>query len=248
MGVGGRLAATRASVYKSALLLAGNMSRSDQRNRLDPSLAGRLIDAAEMLYATHGIGRASLRQISAAAGTANNYAVQYHFGDMAGLIRGVLTNRMPEIERRRAALLAEAKVAGLLGDLRALNDVLYRPLIEHTSPSGERWFARFVLELFTSPVGLLAASGAGQLAPVSEHILDLQCAANPAVPAILLRERHRMIVTMILMTVLNRHAPFDDQEDAALIDNALDMGTAALSAPVSKAVRAMLKKTAKANR
>jgi len=224
------------------------MSRSDPRNRLDQSLADRLIDAAEMLYATHGIGGASLRQISASAGTANNYAVQYHFGDMGGLIRAVLEKRMPEIERRRAALLANTKTAGLLGDLRALNEVLYRPLIEHTSPSGERWFPRFVLELFTSPSGLDATGGTAQLTPVSAHILDLQCAANPAVPALLLRERHRTIVTMILMTVLNRRAPLDDRFDAALIDNALDMATAALSAPVSKAVRAMLKKVAPAGR
>jgi AcrR family transcriptional regulator len=224
------------------------MSRSAQRNRLDVSLADRLIDAAEMLYATHGIAGASLRQITAAAGTANNYAVQYHFGDMAGLIRAVLEKRMPEIERRRAALLAKAKVADQLGDLRALNEVLYRPLIEYANPRGERWFARFVLALLTSQLGLRLASGTEQLAPVSEHILDLQCAANPGVPAILLRERHRMIVSMILMTVLNRHAPFDAAVDTALIDNALDMATAALSAPVSKAVRSMLKKSTPASR
>jgi hypothetical protein len=51
-----------------------------------------------------------------------------------------------------------------------------------------------------------------------------------------------MIVTMILMNVLNRHAPFDERVGAALIGNALDMATAALSAPVSKTVRSMLKK------
>jgi hypothetical protein len=164
------------------------------------------------------------------------------------LIRGVFAKRMPELERRRAELLAKAKAAGLLGDLRALNEVLYRPLIEHTNARGERWFPRFVLAFFTSPVGLSLASGTEQLAPVSAHILDLQCAANPAVPAILLRERHRMIVTMLLMTVLNRHEPFDDRFDVALIDNALDMATAALSAPLSKAVRSMLKKSKAASR
>jgi AcrR family transcriptional regulator len=218
------------------------MSRSAQRHRSDASLADRLIDAAEMLYAKNGVGGASFRQITAEAGTANNYAVQYHFGDLAGLIRAILEKRMPEIERRRAALLAKAKQAERLGDLRALNEVLYRPLIEYTNARGERWFARFVLALFTSPIGLSLASGTEGQAPVSEHILDLQFAANPSVPAALLRERHRMIVTMILMTVLNRHKPFDNQSDAALIDNALDMATAALSAPVSKTVRSMLKK------
>jgi hypothetical protein len=53
-------------------------------------------------------------------------------------------------------------------------------------------------------------------------------------------QRHRVIV----MAVLNRHKRFDDRFDEALIDTALDMATAALSAPVSKSVRSMLKKSA----
>jgi AcrR family transcriptional regulator len=224
------------------------MSHSAQRYRSDASLPDKLIDAAEMLYAKNGIGGASFRQITVEAGTANNYAVQYHFGDLAGLIRAILEKRMPEIERRRAALLAKAKEADRLGDLRALNEVLYRPLMEYTNVRGERWFARFVLALFASPVGLSLAKGTEGLAPVSAHILDLQCAANPSVPAMLLRERHRMIVTMILMTVLNRHKPFDNRFDAALTDNALDMATAALGAPVSQTVRSMLKKSTSASR
>ena len=223
------------------------MSRPAQRNNLDASLALRLIDAAERLYGAHGIGGASLRQISAAAGTANNYAVQYHFGDQGGLIRAILEDRIPEIERGRAALLAKAKAAGRLGDLRALNEVLYRPLIEHTNADGEPLFARFVLALLTSEVGLPFASGTAELSPVSDHILDLQAAANPAVPARLLRERHRMIVTMILMSVLNRHVLFQDDR-SALFDNALDMATSALGAPVSKAVRARLRKSGSTRR
>lgn len=218
------------------------MARTPRHSRPDDPLADRLIDAAEQLYATHGLGGASLRQISTAAGSDNNFAVQYHFGDAAGLIRAVLEKRMPELERRRAALLAKAKAAGKLGDLRTLNDVLYRPLIEHTNDAGERWFGRFVLALFSAPSGLTNAEGTEQLAPVSAHILDLQCAAAPTVPAALLRERHRLVVIMILMSVFNRREPLGDAVDAALIENVLDMATAGLGAPVSKSVRAALKK------
>ena len=218
------------------------MPRPASNNRLDEPLADRLIDAAEVLYATHGLAGASLRQISAAAGTANNYAVQYHFGDAAGLVRALLEKRMPELERRRAALLAQAKAAGLLSDLRTLNEVLYRPLIEHTNAQGERWFARFVLALFSAPGGLSVASGTEHLAPISEHILDLQSEALRTVPARLLRERHRLIVIMILMSVCNRREPQTDELGTLVVDNAFDMATAALSAPVSKSVRTLLKK------
>jgi AcrR family transcriptional regulator len=218
------------------------MPRPRQQPRQDEALAERLIDAAEVAYATHGIGGASLRQISAAAGTANHYAVQYHFGDADGLIRAVLEKRMPEIELQRATLLAKAKASGSLRDLRVLNDVLYRPLIEHTNARGERWFGRFVLALFSSVDGLEHGRDSEQLAPVSEHILDLQTAVLPGVPTALLRERHRLLVMMILMSVFHRLGSQHNQHDAALIDHALDMATAALSAPVSKSVRTMLKK------
>jgi AcrR family transcriptional regulator len=219
------------------------MARSVQRNRSDASLADRLIDAAEELYAKNGISGVSFRQITVQAGTANNYAVQYHFVDQAGLVNAILEKRMPEIERRRAALLAKAKEAGGLGDLRVLNDVLYRPLIESTNSEGERWFALFVLALFTSPIGMSLAVGTERHAPVSAHILDLQSAAAPNLPPILLRERHRMVVAMVLMTVLNPHKASDNQLDEATLDNALDMATAALCAPVSKAVRLKMKKS-----
>lgn len=193
-----------------------------------------------MLYATHGIGGVSLRQISSAAGSGNNYAVQYHFGTAEGLIRGILENRVPEIERRRAALLGKAKADNRLKDLRALNEVLYLPLLEHANDRGERWFPRFVQALFTSAEGLSYATGTEQLAPISEHILDLQGALMPGVPAPLLRERHRWLAILILTSVFTRLGPVSVELERALIEHALDMATAALQAPVSKSARALL--------
>jgi AcrR family transcriptional regulator len=213
-------------------------SRSTQLS--DRALANKLIDAAEMLYATHGIGGVSLRQISSAAGSGNNYAVQYHFGTAEGLIRGILESRVPEIELKRAALLAKAKADNRLKDLRALNEVLYLPLLEHCNARGERWFPRFVQALFTSAEGLGYAIGTEQLTPISEHILDLQAALTPAVPAVLLRERHRWLAILILTSVFTRHGPVSEELERALIEHALDMATAALQAPVSKSVRTML--------
>jgi len=58
--------------------------------RADISVPDRLIEAAEALYGRHGLEGVSLRQISFSAGTGNNYAVQYHFGGVAGLIRAIL--------------------------------------------------------------------------------------------------------------------------------------------------------------
>ena len=211
--------------------------RARTRAQEDTSVADRLIEAAEALYGEHGLDGVSLRQISLAAGTGNNYAVQYHFGDAAGLIRAVLEQRMPDVERRRAQHLAKAKEQGRLSDTRALMDVLYLPLLEYVDRAGERSYARFVLALMSAPAGVEQRASAFHLMPIAEHVVDLIAQANPAIPPALLLERQRQVSFMVLTSVFNRREPWQDKRlDAALILDALDMATAALVAPAAPPV------------
>lgn len=211
------------------------------RPQADTSAADRLLEAAEALYGEHGLDGVSLRQIGVAAGSGNNYAVQYHFGDAAGLIRAILERRIPELELKRAQLLAQVKAEGRLGDTRALMEVLYRPLIDHVDAQGNRTYARFVLALNSSPAGLQHTLDQFRLMPISDHVLDLLHLANPEIPRPLLGERQRLIAIMVLTSIFHRYAPYQPQRfDAALIDNALDMATAAIVAPMSPAVQEMM--------
>ena len=203
-----------------------------------------MIEAAEALYGRHGLEGVSLRQLSIAAGTGNNYAVQYHFGDAAGLIRAILMKRIPEIELRMARILATNKAQGRLTETRALIEVLFRPLFELVDSRGDRAHARFVLALLSSPAGAQHFVGLLNQMPMADHVFELLHAANPDVPPRFLRERQRLITIMVLTSVFNRHAPYDEDEfDAALINNALDMASAALTAPIGDGVRDMLKRT-----
>ena len=207
----------------------------------EASAADRLIEAAELLYGEHGLDGVSLRQIGVAAGSGNNYAVQYHFGDAAGLIRAILERRTPELEVRRAQLLAKVKEDGRLGETRALMDVLYRPLVEHVDDRGERTYARFILALNSSPSGLQHSIDQFRLMPISDHVLDLLHLTNPDLPRLLLRERQRLVAVMVLTSIFHRYAPYQPKRfDPALIDNALDMATAAITAPMTPAVREMM--------
>jgi AcrR family transcriptional regulator len=211
--------------------------------RASASVADRLIQAAEALYGRHGLEGVSLRQISIAAGTGNHYAVQYHFGDVAGLIRAILAKRMPEIEARVARLLVKTKAEGRLCDTRALMELLFRPLIEHLDSRGERALARFVLAALSSPAGAQYFRGLLELMPITDHVFDLLNAANPEIPPAFLRERQRLITIMVLTSIFNRHAPYHEHEfDTALIDNALDMASVALTAPIREGVREMLRR------
>lgn len=216
-------------------------SRSNARTRTDSSAADRLIDAAEALYGRHGLDGVSLRQISVAAGNGNNNAVQYHFGDAAGLLRAILEKRLPQLELQRAELLAKVKAQDRLADPRALMEVLYRPIIAHVDAQGERVYARFNLALISTPAGLQHSMDLFRLMPISDHVLDLLHQAHPEIPSPLIRERQRLIAIMVLTSFFDRRAHYADPKfDEALIDNVLDMATAALTAPVGPRVAEMM--------
>ncbi len=88
--------------------------------------AERLVDAAEVLFAAHGIDGVSLREINRAAGARNASAPQYHFGGRDGLLRAVLAKHHHAVEARRHAML-DAYEADGGADLRALAGALVRP-------------------------------------------------------------------------------------------------------------------------
>jgi len=64
----------------------------------------RLLDAAEQLFAEHGIEATSLRSVIARAGT-NLASVHYHFGSKEALVREVFRRRMAPINQERLSRL-----------------------------------------------------------------------------------------------------------------------------------------------
>ncbi len=76
------------------------MNRADTRERL--------LDAAERLFAHHGIGATSLRGITAEAGT-NLASIHYHFGSKEALIHAVFARRLEPLNRERLRLLDAAE-------------------------------------------------------------------------------------------------------------------------------------------
>jgi AcrR family transcriptional regulator len=89
-----------------------------------------LMVAAERLFAMNGVEGVTLRQIQVAAGQANSSVITYHFGSQAGLVRALLEFRYRAVNARRAALLAEARDRGVLGDPREAVWIIVRPLVE----------------------------------------------------------------------------------------------------------------------
>src|SRR5437667_12271018 len=108
--------------------------------------ARALIEAGERLIAEQGL-RVPLREIGQAAGSANKVAVQYHFGDRDRLIDAIFRYRLPQLEDRRSALLAEARGNDGEGRTAALMEALLRPIAEVLDRDGRRSYAGFLYQL-----------------------------------------------------------------------------------------------------
>src|SRR5258708_9977901 len=121
--------------------------RRDARDSRD-----RLILAAERLFAERGIDGVSLRELNQAAGQKNVSGLQYHFGTKADLLAAVFAHRVPKIEARRQAMLAQMKVAGGMSHLRLALDAMVGPFAEHlASGNNERPYLRFVHQPYNHP-------------------------------------------------------------------------------------------------
>src|SRR3546814_18134623 len=70
-----------------------------------PEGAQQILLVAEKLFGDHGLTGVSLRQITTAAGQANNSIIHHYFGSRAGLVQAVYEMRLPELDRDRQKLL-----------------------------------------------------------------------------------------------------------------------------------------------
>lgn len=108
-----------------------------------------IIATAERLFAEQGVAAVSNRQVSEAAGQANNFAVGYHFGTKTDLVLAIVRRHAPAIEQRRAEMFVAIKDSS---DLRDWLGCLVRPMTDHLASLGSpSWYARFIAQTMTDP-------------------------------------------------------------------------------------------------
>jgi AcrR family transcriptional regulator len=197
------------------------------------SVKSNLLDAAERLFARHGLEGVSLRQISAAAGTRNNYAVQSHFGDAAGLIRAVLERRAAEMELRRAELMSRLVGAEEVS-LRQLFEVIYLPILDGSKAGEPAVFAQFNLTLLTTPHGYEPLDEVYADKPVTRRALELIVAACSHVEPPVAWRRVQFAGVAFLTAAIAAYSVVETEEFyRAAIADALQMAAAALAAPAT---------------
>lgn len=197
----------------------------------------QILDAAEHLFALEGIESVSLRRIGVAAGAANHFAVQYHFGDKAQLMRAIFERRLPALEARRVETLARLEAQGLADDVHALIDVLLRPLADEVDADGRHRYAAFLLGLHHQGA-FDARIHASDLAPVTTKATARLHAANSSAPVWLYQFRLDGVVAMFLDALMRLDRRRTEGElsadlEAAIVDDAIAAAFAAFTAPAT---------------
>lgn len=140
-----------------------------------------LLDAAEELFAEHGISKASLRAITKSAG-ANLAAVHYHFGSKEELVRAVLERRLGPLNCERLSRLDQVEARDpndTHGIVRAFVEPALQ-LIQQTR--GGHDFARFVGRCFCEPGDRLHALLLEQFRQVIDRFVAAISQAHPELP------------------------------------------------------------------
>jgi AcrR family transcriptional regulator len=114
--------------------------------------------AAETLIAERGIENVSLREIVSAAGQKNESALQYHFGNLQGLIAALHASRDAQIRARREALLQELLAQSEALSLRQICRIMVQPAFElaRARPDFRRYVKAFGHEITLADESALA--------------------------------------------------------------------------------------------
>ena len=151
-----------------------------------------LLAAAEELYGRHGLDGVTIRQITLAAGMANNSAVAYHFGNKDGLLRAISEWRLPVIEAAAVSQLAHVRAIGAEHSIDAIIGVLLRPFLAIRDARGRHPHARFMQQMLRSSEGRAIRLAMLSASPATAAAFDLLQSCLPHLSRELLHYRMRI--------------------------------------------------------
>jgi AcrR family transcriptional regulator len=191
----------------------------------------RLIAAAEELFAANGIQAVSLREIVRASGARNTTALQYHFGDRAGLVRAVLDKHHLDVDTRRHALL-DAYEAEAAPDLWTLAHALVAPLAAKLGdPDGGGAYLQVLGDLMNRPQPALDPAAFDD---PEDSMFRWRELVAPLLSQDALRLHRRFVALRFAVGELARRAeeaPHTD--DRLFVSHLVDLVAALLAAPPS---------------
>ncbi len=196
--------------------------------------------AAEQLIAEHGIESVSIRQIVSAAGQKNESALQYHFGNLNGLISAIHRARAAQVEAGRSALVQALMQASPSPPLRALCAAMVQPAFDlaRSRPDFRRYLRAFGHEmaLADSTLQLAARKGGDSM----QQLAGLLRAALPHLNDAGYRRRMETAARLCATAMYHearRGNGFRGDQGQLFLHSLLDALTGLLSAPESEQTR-----------
>lgn len=146
----------------------------------------RILDSAELLFATNGIASTSLRAITDHADV-NLASVNYHFQSKDALVQAVLNRRINPINQRRLEMLQgilQRTAPGQAPVLEEILDAFYRPVAEAAMATRKegRPIIALVGRIYTEPGELLASQVRAMMSQVASSFMDALHLALPGAP------------------------------------------------------------------
>ena len=190
-----------------------------------------LIEAAETMFAEGGVEGVSVRQIGAAIGSANPSVVGYHFGGKEALIEEIYRYRVPQLEARRAELLAELESSDLTLKLETLMRVLWQPLFELTNEAGQHSYARFLSSVLREGLARTRRMVNPEF-PVTSELVGRIRDLLPTNLGKRADQRWPLATYVVLnaLLLIDQELPGNGPEAKAFFDDAIAMAAAALTA------------------
>lgn len=173
----------------------------------------RLIAAGVREFAAEGFTGASMRRLTAAAGT-NVAAVKYYFGSKEGLYHAVVERFFAQIQPERMALLAEARAQPPERPGR-VDSVLHAMVAPHlrlmNTPGGEPYL-RLLARFSSEPRDITIRVYQEEIRPMRERLIDVLAESLPELA------RPRLIRLFGFVATVMVVAPFDRGYQAMLGD------------------------------
>ena len=195
-----------------------------------------LLNAAEELFAIHGIDAVSNRRIVDHAGAANHSAISYHFGGRDGLLRAMVERHLSEVAERRGGRVAR------LGDSPTIHDYVrcrMVPLFEvFDSLPQPSWRAQFLAQVGTNPSAVEIMKASVREVDLPES-LRFDHGEIDGIPEGVLRGRAYLLAHMVFGVSADQEAKMNEgthkgtweQVGRFLIDAAAGMIAAPVTSP-----------------
>lgn len=208
-----------------------------RRQARSQSTRVKLILAAEALFGEYGFDAVALRDICKAAEQRNSTVVQYHFGDKLGLLDAVFEHRAGQIDPIRQRMIAQARAAGRLDDVKTLLRLAMEPEFEICRREGSFHYigATIYYMLYQRPRGIPHPYDRHSPASASlREVVGLLHRRLDFLPAERVEFRVSTANTLILSVLMMMSQRVGGGEPLEiLLEDTLDMMTAAILAPAA---------------